>query len=116
MSKDIFKLLFSTSSVSTKIILEGTGSGTIPASGAGSSNSTTINIPHGHSDDDIFVEVAIYEGLSGNSYLLPAASSNLSVVYNASHDSTNLTIKGYQGAVVARPALNFDYAYRVFLP
>lgn len=116
MSMDITKLLFSSTAISTKLVLDDTGTSTIPASGAGSRNSVVVTIPHGQVDDNIVVEAFIFEPVSGNSYPLPFSSGNQSVIYTVYHDSTNIYIEGSQGAVVARPDLDFTYFYKVFIP
>lgn len=94
MSIDYSKLNLSTDITALKLIKEGSGSSTIPATGAPSTEYARITIPHGHSSDVLVYRVLIvipgYPTYS-NYFVVPFAVSGLFAT--PSIDSTNLYIE-----------------------
>lgn len=116
MSRDLGKLIFSTEDVSWKLIKEGDGTETIPASGVGLTTAAIATIPHGHDSDEIVVDVGIREPSTGGVYFTPFSSQAQTVKYLCYHDDTNVYIEGQQGGAAPRSALTFNYTYRIRIP
>lgn len=105
---------YSSSITGLKLIKEDSGSGTIPATGAPSDESTIITIPHGHTSDKLAYRVLVvvpgYPTYS-NYFVVPFAVSGL--IATPSIDTTNLYIEvGQSGNSL--PAQAFSYYYRIF--
>lgn len=116
MSVNNALLTFSSDTAALKLIKEGSGSGTIPATGAPSSEYQRITIPHEQGTDVLIFRVLLqipgYPTYS-NYFVIPFAVSGLYAT--PSIDATNLYIEvGQSGFGLA--SQSFQYYYRVLIP
>jgi hypothetical protein len=117
MSIDYSKISFSSQAVALKLIKEGSGSGTIPAtSGGGSDEYQTVTIPHGQSTDELIFRVVVSipgYPVYNEFFVVPFAVSGLFAT--PSIDSTNLYIEVGQSGF-GLPSQVFQYYYRILIP
>lgn len=117
MSVDYSKLKLATSRSALKLLLEGSGSGTIPATGAPSVEHARITIPHGHTDDKLIFRVLItvpgFAPPYNEYFVIPWVASG--VFATASIDTTNLYIEIAQSGF-GLSSQGFNYYYRILVP
>jgi len=118
MSINYAGLQMSSSTSSLKILLQGKGSGIIPANdGTGVVTYTQIVIPHGYANDNLIWQVGVQDSALGSYQILPFGSHDNTRLYIAYLDSTNLYIEGIENEPFSSiPNINFNYYYRIFIP
>ena len=121
MTVDNTKLQLYSNQSSQKVLIEGSGTFTIPAAGAFGEATAYASIAHGFTSDNLLYQVSIVGTTAGvlvDPVILPWESNDGTVILYASIDSTNLYITGIDsdtggGGVPARP---ITYYYRVLVP
>lgn len=109
-------LNLSSDTAALKLVQEGSGSGTIPATGSPSDTHQRIVIPHGQGNDLLLFRVLIvipgYPSFS-DYFTVPFSVSGL--FGTPSIDATNLYIEVGQSGF-GLPAQDFQYYYRILIP
>lgn len=120
MTVDNSKVSFWSGNAALKLVLSGSGSGTIPATGSPTGEYQRVAIPHGQGTDKLLFRVLVvipgFPAPYNTFFVTPYAGATGSAGYaTASVDGTNLYIEvGQSGnGLSAQP---FSYYYRVLFP
>lgn len=108
--------ILSSDSSSMKVLLQGTGTLTVPG---GTSNTATATIPHGYGDNNLLWQVVVTEtdGSATNNFVTPYLTNDSQVKGVSTLDSTNLyiTISTSSGGT-PWPVTTWNYTYRILVP
>lgn len=114
---DFSKLQLSSANSSNKIILQGSGSISVPALAGAGDTFGVATIPHGYSSNNLIFQVTTTGGTT-DGVILPWSSNDGRMFQYASVDSTNLYIYAISADAsgLGAPAYVIDYTYRVLVP
>lgn len=116
MTIDTSKLRFDSTKAALKLVKEGSGTGTIPATGSPSTEYQRIVIPHGQATDKLLFRILVrIPGYVSFSDYSVAPFTVAGLIATPSLDATNLYIEvGQSGHTLdAQP---FEYYYRILIP
>ena len=121
MSTDFTKIQLTSSASSLKILLQGTGTFTIPNLPGIGDVFGVATIPHGYTNDNLLFQASAYSNSAGaviNPVVLPWSSSDNRVVLYTRLDSTNLYIYGIHSSsgVGGYATALVNYSYRILIP
>lgn len=117
---DYTKIQLVSAASSNKVLIEGSGSFGVAALGGVGETFSSVTIPHGATNDDLLVQVAMNTsgGAVNGEAVLPWSSSDDRFISYTILDSTNLYIFmiSSDSSGLGAPAFTVNYTYRVLVP